>query len=873
MTPLRIIMLSYERGFMDPASEASHRLGSLADGDIRISAFVLSGRKAGDREDGKTRIHAVGGLAPVRIARVLSGALREIRRAKKAGERVIVTAQDPFVSGKIAFLLSRCTGVPYEIQEHGDFFSGYWKRERISHRLLTCIGRFVLRRADGVRVVSERIRDRFIREFGISPDRIIVNPVVQDLSWHLTRPIKKEMPDVPIIVAPCRFVRQKGLDVLLEALSLLKTSGTPDKEALSSRAPLPDKGGVGGGFRLRLVGSGSGEASLKKDIARLGLSSEVSIESWASQEGIWDNADLFVCSSRYEGWGRTIVEAMAAGVPIVTTDVGCVGSFFRPQIDGRIVQPEDANSLMVAIREQLTEHDRRIWMAENARERIASIESDQTRIRRQTDAWKILGEKAIKQSNNTTILPTAILLAFTTVIRAASVVLFWPSLGANREWGFFRLVESWFAGYGYSYFAGFGCASAYRSPGYLFFLTGVYKLFGFANFLAQAIIQNLFAIGIVYLVYRLGWTISRNRRIGLIAGFLAAIHPYAFYHYTQYYHTVLQSFFLLLLMFMFIRLMETRRMAYAFWTGVAIALLAYVQGTILPATVLLAVWLLYVWRKEWKRAIGAITVMAIVSIAIIAPWTIRNWNVFHEFVPLTTDLGLSMAKANTDNYPTLLRLGYPHEVLNEEVSPDDPRLVRYTYLSDVQNVLALNGGLHPSALWTEWHPREPTWAADRCENLSSVSEPEYNQYWIGKAKDWLVGNYWSDGWKLQLRKVATFWSPRLYPWKRYGASWSFGNDGIKAQLATWGYSGYVAAIELLAIAGLIFVFRRRSSLPDAHLKLVPILIVFVVYTAMHTIFAPYTKYRIPLDHLVSILAALGLYAIAMGMIRFFSRKK
>lgn len=833
MKSLRILMLSYERGFLDPASVPSSRLRGMVTDDIRVTTVILSGSEKGERVDGENRYIAPGGRDIIRFCKGFFFARREVRRAQKAGESVLISSQDPFISGKLAFLLSRFCGVPYEIQEHGDFFSGEWAREKLSHRFLICLGKFVLRRADSVRVVSERVRRQLIDRIHVPADRIYIRSVVEDISWHLGQPIRN-VSGAPLIVVPCRFVHQKGLDILLRSLSILRREGAS--------------------FCCRLIGSGSQEEKLREMVKDLDLSSSVIIDPWASQESLWGNADLFVCSSRYEGWGRTIVEAMAAGVPIVTTDVGCVGSLFRPQIDGRVVQVGDVNGLANAIREQIAESDRRAWMARNARERVREFLSQDRGSVFQKEAWQHVVEKESRLSfsgGKKAWMWGFGLVLFAILVRGISLALFGHVLGEHRDGGFFTLVTNWFKGYGYSFIPQDGCASAYRSPGYLFFLTAVYGIFGFANFTAQAVVQNIFSVGIVYLVYRLGWTISKDRRIGLVAGFLTAVHPYTFYHYTQYYHTFLQAFLLLALLLVFYRLLETKKMMFAVWGGVAIAFLAYVQGTILPATALLSLWLLYEWRKEWRRAIIAIGIMAFVSILLIVPWTYRNWKVFHEFVPLTTDLGLAMYKGNTENYPMLLKLGYPHELLDEEYHPENPLLVRYTYLPEVQEDLRANGGIRESILWTEWHPREPSRPADTCAQLSTMSEPEYNSYWLGKTKDWFVANYWTDGYKLQIDKAMTMWSPRLYPWKKYGAAWSFGNQGIKATLAQWGYLGYVLVIEILAIAGAILASRKKNLR-----RFVPIFIVFAVYTFMHTIFVPYTKYRIPLDHLVVILSAI-----------------
>ncbi|HWQ99436.1 MAG TPA: glycosyltransferase, partial [Candidatus Methylomirabilis sp.] len=665
-------------------------------------------------------------------------------------------------------------------------------------------------------------------------------------------------PAVPTIVAPCRFVKQKGLDVLVRALAALKDQGVP--------------------FKAKLVGAGPLRRKIESEIGRLGLADRVTIEPWSSQEELWRDAELLVLSSRYEGWGRTIVEAMAARVPIVTTDVGCVGSFFRPQVDGRVVQPSlaaprrwrdllgmtrEGFELVAAIREQLSESERREWMVKNAYARAKEFPKAEELVRRQREAWTLIVGATQRVARTAAggrraWMWTAVVIGFAIIVRGLSVALFWKTLGPNREWGFFSLVQNWFLGYGYSFVQDAGCVSAYRSPGFLFFLTGVYGLFGFANFFAQAVVQNALAVLLTYMVYRLGWALSKDRRVGLVAAFLTIIHPYTFYHYAQYYHTVLSGLFLVTLLFSLLRLEETKRLRWAVGTGVWIAALAYVQGTILPATVLLSAWLAWRWRNNLKRAVFAVTIMGAVSAALIAPWTIRNWQSFHRFVPLTTDLGHALAKANSENIYGLTVLGFPQEVQTSErvFNPENPLEVRYVMLPEAEAALRGKGLLKPSRLFSEWHPREPGETGRACATLSTMSEPEFNDYWTKVGMDWLKQNYWFEGWKLQALKVAGFWSPILQPGLKYGAQWSFADSGWKVLAARWSLAGYVVALEVLALAGLV-IARRRKSLG----VVVPVMIVFAVYTALHSVIAGYTKYRIPLDNLVAILAAVALVAL------------
>jgi glycosyltransferase involved in cell wall biosynthesis/4-amino-4-deoxy-L-arabinose transferase-like glycosyltransferase len=860
MTPLRIIMLSYERGFLDPASESSRRLSSQASNDIRITSVLLANAyEKGQREDGSVRVIGFDGVAPVRVFRSFFAAVRAVRRARKEGERPLISAQDPFAAGIVAFWISRFLDVPYEVQEHADYFSGEWERERpLWNRILALKGRFILRRADSVRAVSERVRDHLVNRYGVSPDRIRVIPVAQDVSAFIQSrspdtqsPIPnphRPFPQIPTIVAPCRFVKQKGLDVLIHAFAQLQT----EKVA----------------FRARLVGAGPLRRHVAEQIERLGLKDCVTIEPWATQDAEWDGADLFVLSSRYEGWGRTIVEAMAARVPIVTTDVGCVGSFLRPQIDGRVVPVNDVEALASAIREQITEPERRAWMVEQAFERSKTFPEKQELVTRQRTSWEGIAahpSSGIWTGRRAWML-TAGLVVFAILVRSVSMALFWKTLGANREWGFFTLVQNWFLGNGYSFVSAPGCVSAYRSPGFLFFLTAVYGLFGFANFFAQALIQNILAVIVVYLVYRLGWRITDDRRVGLIAGLVISLHPYTLYNYTQYYHTVLSSLFLVGLLLSVLALERTKDVVvprqsrppwrWAVMSGVLIACLAYIQGTILPATAFLSLWLLIRWWPDWKKAVGAVMVMAVVSAALIAPWTYRNWEAFHAFVPLTTDLGHALAKANNDHAYRWAELGYPQEAFDEMPVPGKPLTVRYSPLPEVTADFAAHGWTVPAGFFFgEEHPLEPG-LRQTCEDQRAMTEVQFNAYWMDQGTTWLKQHYWTEGVKLEIQKMTQFWSPVLQPAKKYGAAWSFGNTGVIATLVQWSLAGYVALLEILALIGIALASKKKGMLG----RVAPLLIVFAVYTLMHSFFAGYTKYRIPLDNLLAVLAAITVAA-------------
>jgi glycosyltransferase involved in cell wall biosynthesis/4-amino-4-deoxy-L-arabinose transferase-like glycosyltransferase len=802
--PLSIVMVSYDRELLNPISATSKRVLSIADENTTIKVIVMQGR-------------------------IIRNVIEGIRLVKQASTRVLITAQDPFAAGLVGYFISRWTNSPLEIQEHGDFYSGAWVKESWKNKCLSLLGRFLLKRAERVRAVSERVKKNLIH-IGISESRIDIIPVAQDLSYLFDLPMRS-MASEPNIVVPCRFVPQKGLDVLFAAAAILK------KEGLI--------------FKISLFGNGDKEA-LERQIEGLHLSSTVKIEWWRDPSSLWDDADLFVMSSRYEGFGRTITEAMAAGIPIVTTDVGCVGSFFRPQVDGRVVQSNDAAGLASAIKEQIMETDRREAMRQSARDQAARFPSKNDLHAQQLDGWKRVSNSRQDLGPRFELWVAAFLL-FVVVSRVASVILFHSSL-VNREWGFYYLVDHWFQGYGYSYARELGCASAYRSPGYLFFLTALYSVFSPTNTLAHGIVQNMFVVGVLWLVYAVGAKLV-GKRAALIGGFLMACYPYTFYHYTQYYHTFLSSFFLLLLVWFVLNLGESKRWRHAVGAGLSIGCLAYVQGTILPATPLIVFWVFWKWKWDWKRTLKAAVIMAVLSAGLIAPWTYRNWKELHAFVPLTTDLGHAFFKANNEVIYELTKRGYPQEIVDVvTVSSTDPMYKQYRLPADLEERLRQDGAFHDSIAWTEWHPREPNGDVATCADLGPLDEVGFNRYWTEKGNEWFRAHWWPDGFKLQLLKLKTFWQPSLFPSVKTGAPWSFAGNPLKVWFATNAVTIASAIVIIGGWVGLLFAVRRRKK--EAWL----VISILVVYSFLHTFFAGYTKYRIPLDNLLAAYAGWTILA-------------
>ena len=207
------------------------------------------------------------------------------------------------------------------------------------------------RHADSVVVQSCAIRDWALRLPGIKAIYVIPNPVSPIRNG--SEQASSRHGSSHTIVAMGRLVRQKGFDILIEAFGRCAAKHSD--------------------WSLVILGDGPERASLQTFAADLGIADRVNLAGQFQEPAtILKGADLFVLSSRYEGFPNALLEAMACQLPVVSTDCSSGGprDIIRDGVDGILVPPDDMAALADAMDRLMANPDERRRLGAGALEVI-----------------------------------------------------------------------------------------------------------------------------------------------------------------------------------------------------------------------------------------------------------------------------------------------------------------------------------------------------------------------------------------------------------------------------------------------------------------------------------------------------------------------
>ena len=320
-----------------------------------------------------------GSTKPIQLVRMYRKACELIRKSHFD----VLTVADGYYLALLGLFIARRYNMGFEVQVHGfENFSG----------VRAFIAKRVLKRADAIRVVSSRLKNLLVTQFGIPEDRITVAPLFfvdttaiahsaaeQTLSIHLASQLVRQKGSDFVFLTIARFVPVKNITLQFMAL-----------KRLLARHPHT---------QLWVVGDGPDWALLEKKARKLGIVDHVRFWGWHEDpSAFYTYADSFLLSSDSEGWGLVIVEAAAHRLPILMTDVGCAGEFIHDGKNGLVVPVGDREAFvegMLRLREQAPLREA---LSQSAKESLATLPSREELMQRYVSSW----ERASRSSSQKT---------------------------------------------------------------------------------------------------------------------------------------------------------------------------------------------------------------------------------------------------------------------------------------------------------------------------------------------------------------------------------------------------------------------------------------------------------------------------------------
>ncbi|MFV2057363.1 MAG: glycosyltransferase family 4 protein [Thiohalomonadales bacterium] len=199
--------------------------------------------------------------------------------------------------------------------------------------------------ADALVAVSNRIKDFLISKGYKKPIYTIPNMVKLAKEEPETRSITNN----PLIGTMGMFRRKKGMDVLVNALSILRDRGVS--------------------FNAVMAGGGYQEKKVKKLANDMELTDLVRFRPWLTNEEKWgflDSLDIFCLPSRSESFGMVVIEAMARKKTVVATKCGGPEETIQHGINGFLVENDSPTSMANCISDIISNRDKYASVGENA---------------------------------------------------------------------------------------------------------------------------------------------------------------------------------------------------------------------------------------------------------------------------------------------------------------------------------------------------------------------------------------------------------------------------------------------------------------------------------------------------------------------------
>ncbi len=340
---MKVLVIGREPNIFDEHSEAYRRIREYA--ELFDELHIVPGEKEKREPKRVGNLYVWPACSRYAVPRFFKVFWKGVSKAREYRIDVI-DAQDAGEWGLIAWLVSVCTRIPFRLQIHTDVFSPWYRKASWKERVRYFLARFLVPRARCVRVVSERIRRSLASDLKYKSPGAVTLPIFTDISDFLKVSRTGDASGLNMVAAGRFIDREKNFSMLLRMMAdLIKTCPKA---------------------RLTIFGDGPDKKYYEELISSKNLGMYVKISPWTTRENIikfYSTCNVYLMSSNFEGWGRVVIEAMAAGLAIVTTDVGLAGEVVKNGENGVVVPPADEEKYSRAVRDLCENPDKIIRLA------------------------------------------------------------------------------------------------------------------------------------------------------------------------------------------------------------------------------------------------------------------------------------------------------------------------------------------------------------------------------------------------------------------------------------------------------------------------------------------------------------------------------
>jgi 4-amino-4-deoxy-L-arabinose transferase-like glycosyltransferase len=345
---------------------------------------------------------------------------------------------------------------------------------------------------------------------------------------------------------------------------------------------------------------------------------------------------------------------------------------------------------------------------------------------------------------------------------------------------------------GKGFVLGNGEPDSVRGPGYPLFLAAIYKIAGKSHIAVRLIQSVLDGVTVILVVY-MTWILWGNWKRAIIAGSVQSLFPFSVYSSNLVAVETLFCFIFFVSVFFFIRGCRKDKPGLFVVSGILLAYSVLIRSTSLLFPFVMGIWL-FAFKGINKRNAKNYACLLLAFVATIAPWSIRNYYVFDEFIPTSANGGANFFFGSSPNY----------------FKPYEEKM-KQAKMTDIFREMAERGIQSPRE--KDLYYRQLGWQ-------------NYRNLWLKNPLD--VG-------KLLFHKAVRFW---------------YATDSGRQQKILFVFQ---MAFLLISISGIICAIRGKPCPSEMWLLVMSVVYFWSIFIVMY----PLARYTIPIIPMLAIFASLN----------------